>query len=613
MSRTLLVAATAAVASLLLPDRACAEPTQTDPGRIVAVTVFQGQALVTREITLPGDEGLVEAIVTGLPERLIPGSLYAEPGSGVEVRSVRTRVRPIEATSREEVRELDEQIKQLSREIGEERQQGQLLNQQAEYLKQLESFAAGNAKVDLAKGVLDAEALTKITALVFREQERLAEQQVEHTYRLKELTDEVKLLNRKRQTLTAADDRSSREAVVFVSKQAGETPLRLMYLVSGATWSPSYNLRADEARTRVTVEYNAQVTQMSGEDWSDVDMILSTATPSLVATPPRLEPLDIRLIAQPTRGVQSNSRADLSRQQKAIALGRGGAFFESAAAPVPPASVADRVLEADKPNRNVAGFAAGGFGAVYSDNNASLDDVDLSLNRLACEVQVLDLSGKSAARAAIAPPEETEGISVVYRLPNRTSLPSRSDKQLIQIASLPVEAEFYHVATPVLTSYVYEEAKLVNNTKSVLLAGPAATFLGDRFVGRGQVPSIAIGESFTVGLGINESLRASRELIDQTDKVQGGNRVATFDYQLTIENFGDTDATVRLMDRLPKSDGKAIKVTLVESDPEPDEDFGPSKEGFVRWTLDASDDEVSVNYTLQIEHDKNLSLVGGVR
>ena len=56
-------------------------------GLVDAVTVYRGQALVTRVIEVPGGTGLRELVVTGLPEAIIAGSLYAESSDGVEVRS----------------------------------------------------------------------------------------------------------------------------------------------------------------------------------------------------------------------------------------------------------------------------------------------------------------------------------------------------------------------------------------------------------------------------------------------------------------------------------------------------------------------------------------------
>ncbi len=65
--------------------------------------------------------------------------------------------------------------------------------------------------------------------------------------------------------------------------------------MNGATWTPSYNIRTDADRKNVRVEYNASIVQTSGEDWTSVNMTLSTATPSLVAQAPKLDPLAIAL------------------------------------------------------------------------------------------------------------------------------------------------------------------------------------------------------------------------------------------------------------------------------------------------------------------------------
>lgn len=612
MTRPTLDAALLTIALTLPSTTTHAVETLADPGRVVSVTVFQGQALVTREVVLPEGEGLLEAIITSLPDGLMPGSLYAEPGPGVEVRSVRTRVRPVEADDRDDVRELEERLRELRFEKQGLGRRQQLLQRRDGYLNQLESFTAAAGKSDLDKGALDAEALAKLTTLVFAEREEVMRMRVDLQRDAQVNQEEITLLERQLKTLAQGANRSSREAVVFLNKRAGAAKVRLMYLVSGASWSPSYNLRADEDRTTVTVEYNAQVTQMSGEDWSDVEMILSTATPSLVAKAPTLEPLDIRLVTAAREAGNRQSRTQLFMEQKALASNRGNltlgrAFGNAAGAPAATESASDSV------------GAAGGFGGVY-DGAEPLSGFDAELNSLACAVQVMDLSGRDKGVSRSLEDTESEGISVVYRLPNRTSLPSRSDKQLIQIAALPIEAEFYHVATPVLTSYVYEEARLVNDTQIVLLAGPAATFLGDRFVGRGEAPSVAIGEAFTVGLGINESLRTARELIDKSDRVQGGNRVAQFDYRLSLENFGETAVEVRLTDRLPRSDSDAIKVTLVSATPAMNPPGAPAvseptKEGFLRWVLEipagATGAEATVvDYTMQIEHDKNLTVAG---
>ena len=65
------------------------------PSRIAGVTVYQGTALVTREVTIPQGMGLVEVTVTPLPAQTIDSSLYTEGGDGMRVLSTRYRTRAV--------------------------------------------------------------------------------------------------------------------------------------------------------------------------------------------------------------------------------------------------------------------------------------------------------------------------------------------------------------------------------------------------------------------------------------------------------------------------------------------------------------------------------------
>jgi hypothetical protein len=625
MSRRSLVAALIVCNVVVSHPARAAEPIVTD-GRVSAVTVYQGQALVTRELEVPKAQGLLEVVVSNLPESVLPGSLFAEPSDGVEVRSVRYRTRPIEEDVRQEVRELDEQIQVVQDRLAAVAQERALLEQRKCYLTHLEQFSAEKSDQELTHGVLNAQTLKDLTQFLFAERERIAKRELELAQEERAQNKENELLVRKRDTVAGKSARSIREAVVFINApQAGAAKLRLSYLVNNASWTPSYNLRATESRDQVTLEYNASIQQMSGEDWSDVAMVLSTATPSLVAKAPKLEALAIKLgsLGGETKREPAMSTAakykQVQRSLEDLSRGRGGAQFtldETVDAPAE-ASAAAMVGRRDK---FFAQGAANGVGSWDFDalNTAS---ADAGLNRAACELQLLDFNNslselKSDGERILKP---AEGVSVSYELANRTSLPSRSDRQLIQIASVPLKGDFYRLATPVLTSFVYEEARLTNTSDRVFLAGPVATFMGGQFVGRGELPTVTVGESFTVGLGIDSSLRAERELVNKEERIQGGNRVVDFTYALSLENFGHEPVKVRLLDRLPTVGENDIKVTLAKSDDKVSDDptyqMADRKDGILRWDVEVPAQAVGpkqevLRYTMQIEYDKQLAIVG---
>jgi hypothetical protein len=607
------------VCSLAITALPAAEPVTID-GRVTAVTVYQGQALVTREVDIDSADGLLEVVVTDLPESVLPGSLFAEPEGEVQVRSVRYRARPIEADVRQEVRELDEQIQAVSDKLAAIIEERTLMNERKAYLDKLKEFTAATSQTELKSGVLNAETLKTLTEFVFSERDKISERELELAKDERMQNEEMELLRRKRDTVASGSARTVREAVVFINAPtAGPAKLRLSYLVSNASWSPSYNLRATEARDEITVEYNASIQQMSGEDWNDVEMVLSTATPSLVAKAPKLDVLAIKLgslvpaqqqidAAENYKQMQSNiDRLSKARGQEALTEQIFGAPMAASG-------------EASAMSRR--GGMGGGMGGVggwsFTDRT---NDADSILNSAACELQLMDFNNSIIALRGDDQqiPNPAEGVSVSYKLANSTSLPSRSDRQLIQIASVPLKGDFYRLATPVLTSFVYEEARLTNTSDEVFLAGPVATFLGGQFVGQGDMPTVAVGESFTVGLGIDSSLKAERKLVKREERIQGGNRVVTFLYAMTMENFGDKAAKLRLLDRLPKVEENDIKVTLVKSDEEVSKDenyqMNDRKDGILRWDVEVPAQAIGpkrkvLNYTMQIEYDKQLSIEG---
>jgi uncharacterized protein (TIGR02231 family) len=170
------------------------------------------------------------------------------------------------------------------------------------------------------------------------------------------------------------------------------------------------------------------------------------------------------------------------------------------------------------------------------------------------------------------------------------------------------------VAVPVLNTYVYREAELANSSDEDLLAGPITVYLNGRFVGRGEIPTVARGQTFVVGFGADPQLRSRRELADKQDDVQGGNRETRFEYRIVIENFSNQAAAVRVMDRIPHAEnGSDIRIAVGEtSDPISTDKLYVRRErpmGILRWDIEVpagagADNARIVNYKYSVEYDR---------
>lgn len=561
-------------------------------GKVDSVTVYRGQALVTRRVEFGGAAGLKELIVTDLPAHAVATSLHAEAAPGVLIRSVRYRERPVPVDVRGEVEQLEQQITSLRDDLARAENQARSVAQRSAYLDRLEQFSGDGAMKDLSHGVLDAASLKELSAYLFEQRDALAQESMEITFMQRDLKAQIDLLQRELRTLGARSTRTAREAVILVDAQrAGNAHVDLFYLVDRATWTPSYTVRGDLRQSQVLIEYFASIEQTSGEDWSNVNMTLSTATPSLVSRAPVLTALQVQL--QPM----------------------------AAAPPAPPAGRRELLMQQRGAERERAaaggGGGGGGGGGLFGDPGKSFESYDYQMNTIADQMQLLELTGRDRSpREPVVVADE--GHSVTYTIAGRTSLPSRSGQQLIQIAATPLAGEFYQVAIPVLTTYVYEEAAVSNRTGHVLLAGPVSTYAGGQFVGHSSFDDTAAGEAMTIGLGINSLVRSERNVLKQDERIQGGNRVVDITYRLTVQNFGDEPAAIRLKDRLPQVRPNEIKLTIVDdgaANGQVRRHVHDAASGILTWDVQVpagatGADALAVDYTIRLEYDRTMTIAG---
>ncbi|MHC4179609.1 MAG: mucoidy inhibitor MuiA family protein [Planctomycetota bacterium] len=558
---------------------------QDVPGTVTEVTLYRGQAMVTRTIPLEGPAGGVEIVVGDLPEQVVSDSLFAEGGEGIEVRAVRFRTRAVGQAPREEVRRLDEAIEQINEKVEGNKKLMGLLAKRTAYLDQLEGFVAPTAKLELSKGVLDAEALQTVTTFSFDQRKAVAEEELALEKDGKDLSKQLALLQRQRAELTGGASQTVREAVLFLQKHVeGKESVRLNYLVGNCGWSPTYTVRADNDRKQVDVECSALIQQMTGEDWDGVVLTLSTASPALSAAGPGLAPFPVSLAQQPGEG--KLSQKDLTAQVQSIRGRKATAMMQN--------------LKALSLGENI--------GSSWAANAAANEFQRLEL------INGKDVLSLLAAENA----QSDEGPSLSYQLSGTASLASRSDQQMVRILQTSFESRFYHVATPVLTSYIYRESEMKNDSDQDLLAGPITVYLDGRFVGRGEIPTVARGQTFVVGFGADPQLRSRRELAERTEDVQGGNRELGFEYRLVVENYKDEEVPVRVFDRLPHTDRPGdIRVKLGElKDPLSSNELYVRTEkpkGILRWEITVpaaatGKDARIIAYGFTVDFDRNFSL-----
>ncbi len=622
------------------------------PSRVTAVTVYQGNALVTRDVEVPKGKGLVEIVVTPLPARTVDSSLYAEGTDGVRVLSTRYRTRAVKEDTREGVRTKEARLRTLKQEADRLQKDVQVIEQNLQLLTKLENFTGATMQQLAEKGLLNSQATLALARFVMESRGEKSTTQVDLQQKLQANTDATELVTRELGELTTGSSRTERDAVIVVDKGEPTGKVRLNYLVTSATWRPQYRFRAGAEKDPVQLEYLAAIEQQTGEDWTGVDMTLSTAQPQLNATPPELLAMDITVIGR--GAMASNNSQPGQNQWQGQGQGQGqGQQVQNGPQGQQGQSWNGQPQQGMNPMQGMAGMMGGGraggmaggmggqmggqgfrdqsrdlrrkaqqemianpgtTGKAFINEAAALEQADELLAGKDENVEKEDAKKTGLIEAATV---AHEGPSVTYHLRARLNVPSRNDQQLIEVARIDTKPDYYYKAVPVLTSHVYRLADLVNSSAYVLLAGEATMYVGTDFVGRMNLPLVAIGERYTVGFGVDPQIQVSRQLVKKSRSVQGGNQVHSYQYRIKVGSYKSEAVKVQVWDRLPRAEAEAVVVSLVDPAPRLSEDptyLGRERpENLLRWDVNVAPGQTgekaaTVAYQFKLEYARDVAI-----
>ncbi len=468
---------------------------------------------------MPAGKGLTEIVVTPLPAQTVDSSLYAEGTGGLRVLSTRYRTRAIKEDTRKEVRAREEQLRALKLDAERMQKEQQVIEQNLQLLTKLENFTSVTMQHLAEKGLLNSEATLTLTKYVMDSRAEKSTAQVAVQQKLVANAEATGFLTRELSELAAGSSRTERDAVIVVDRGDVAGKVRLNYLVTAATWRPLYRFRAGAENEAVQLEYLAAIEQQTGEDWTEVDVTLSTAQPQLNATPPELLALDLTLVGKGALvGAPQNTPGE--NQQSVAQPGTVAGMMGGAMGGMGMMGTADTTqFNAYYQSRELRKKAQQELiGQRVEAGNSLINEaaaLEQAYELLARKDETAEVAEAPEPRAPGAP-RRARGSERHLSPPPRLTVPSRNDQQLIEVARIDTKPEYYYKAVPVLTSHVYRLADLVNKSDYVLLPGEATMYVGTDFVGRMNLPLVAIGERYTVGFGVDPQLQVARVLVKKS-------------------------------------------------------------------------------------------------
>nr|NQU92517.1 mucoidy inhibitor MuiA family protein [Bacteroidota bacterium] len=271
------------LALLISLNAFCQPDTLRIKSEISDVTVFFSGAQITRTGELAANKGKYLLIFNNLSQEINPRSIQVRGIENCKILSVKQQVQS-NAGQKE-----SPEVQGLRKEVKSEQLKLRKINNKLEVFDLEEKLLLDNSvftKNDGGSSISEIKEAAEFYRLRLNE---IRQEKLNLEIESEAIKREIKKIHIRINTLTAKAIKIQSEILVTVDCEASvKGDLEISYYVPSAGWEPEYDFRVDEVSEPLVIDYKANVFQSSGEDWKDVDLVLSTNNPSLGGFKPEL-------------------------------------------------------------------------------------------------------------------------------------------------------------------------------------------------------------------------------------------------------------------------------------------------------------------------------------
>ena len=500
---------------------------------IDAVTVYPDGASVTRVIALDLPQGDSTLVAKDFPLTLDPASLRVEGEAGAKLTIGAIDTRPPHAAPPVNLPELDQRIETLKDERANLQGTMAAANARRAFAERFaQASPAGLGEKGEARPIAEWRAAFAAVA----EEVATADAAVRDAERIQRNID--------REIARLEQDRASKPPsklevrIDLAAAAATKSTLRVTYTVRNARWAPLYDARLDtgakDRKPALELVRRAEITQSTGEDWSNVALAVSTVRTARGGSAPDLNSLIVQYPPTP-RQAAAGPLAD-----------KDNMLLRSApmAAPAPLAQ-----YDAVKKER--------------ADEQQAVVDVN--------------------------------GFQVTFKIPGRVSLGANDGAKSLRITTATLAPDLAVRSAPVVDPTAFLEASFKQTEDAPLLPGRVAIYRDGAFVGRGRMSAAGKDETVRLGFGADDKVKIERSVLKRNEGSAGiivtTSKTDERSFKTSIRNGHDFPLRIAIEDQLPVSENEEIQVEMLPSTTPPSTTNLRDKRGVLEWAFEAKPGE----------------------
>lgn len=513
--------------------------------KVSAAKVFLSGAQITRSASATVKAGNSTLVFTGLSEQLDPMSIQVNAKGGFNILSVNHRVNYLtESPKKKEIEDLQTKIKQLEHDWAVENGVQQVwVNEEQLLLK--------NSGVGGQQNGLTAAQLQAVNDYVRERMKAMKLGWLAQEEKKRAIGEEADKLRAQLAQYQGEAPRPTSEIVVEVENTT-EVPatFTVSYFVRDAGWTPAYDLRAKSTSAPIELLMKAQVINSTGEDWTKVDLALSSGNPTLGGNMLALHPWVLQqphVLESISRGRKYKASADDMRAQAPVAYG-------------------------------------------WSSADSMKDREDME------------------ALSEVANTVVYNTTTIEFAIDAPFSVPADGLAHTVSVKTHSVPATFKHYVTPKLDKDAFLYARTTGWEDLNLLPGNANVFFEGTYVGQSYLNVQATTDTLDVSLGRDKGVVVERVRRKSTnDKaVIGGKRTNTVGFDINVRNTKATAIDIEVRDQHPLSPQSEIEVKLIESS----DAVVNEQTGQLTWNISVEPKATKkLGFAYTVKHPKDMPVV----
>ncbi len=469
--------------------------------KVKAATVYFNAAELsqTTSVTLPA--GTSEVVIKNVANYLNENTVQIGAPSSVTVLSVQFTNNYISEFEIDEsnptIKKVRDSITLIQKEIGKVQIEKTSSSKTIELLDRNQLVAGQNSGLNVTE-------LIKMVDYYRAKRTELSNSITALQEKETQFNETLKRLNSKLEINTKNEEKNSTGKLIVqvMNEVAGTVNLDINYITNSATWTPFYDLRAENIKDPINMMYKAQVAQNSGIDWKKVKLTLSNGNPNQSNVAPILNAWFLRYASPYEYENYKNDDAKSNTLSEVVVQSYRAAPKNSAA-------------------------------TSTISNYTSINENQLNVSF---------------------------DIDIPYDILSNGKVHSVALKEI----QLPATYKYY--AVPRVDKEAFLLAEISDYSKYNLLPGEANIIFEGMYVGKTSINPNQTSDTLNLSMGRDKKISIKREkVVDKSGtKFLSSYKEQVFTYDITVRNNKKEEVFLLLKDQYPLSTDKEVTIELLD-------------------------------------------------